>query len=340
MQARELARDADWEELARLARRGGIGGLVASHLEQLEAPRSIRRSLTAVALKTEANNRRLLSVALELCAAAESEGLTLIPLKGIALNLDRPYDDLSLREQSDIDLLARPEQFDAIQELFGTLGCRPSGDHEYSRRHQHHLKFAHGSERAPLLVELHWTAFFVPFQRTKIDAGALEHAQTNETSAGSLRLLDPKDMLLSLALHLAVHRYREQLKWLVDVAEYGRSVAETLDSSSLWQQAAEMRASRAVAHVFKLGRQLLGAPLPQPPEPPRWMPLVTRLSPAAQIVSSERQPGWLRRAAIDVVNHDSVGRGLWALSRKGLELLDRRRIKRQPQDLATVAKGH
>lgn len=325
--AEALSPQADWQEVARLARRGGIGGLVASHLEQFDVPLPVRRSLAALALKVEAYNRLLVKVAVDLCSAARGSGLTLIPLKGIALNLAEPYGDLSLRGQSDIDLLARPDEFDALQRLFAQMGCRPSPDNEYSRRHQHHLRFAYGSERAPLLVELHWTAYFVPFHHDAVDAAVLDRARVHDGPGGALQVLEPCDMLLSVSLHLAVHRYREQLKWLVDVAELGRAFAHELDAETLWERAGKMRATRAVAYVFWLASQLLDAPLPVPPRAFRRTRLLRRLSGPDQIVRSERQPSWLRRALIDMTSHDSLAHGMWALSRKGLELLDRRRMK-------------
>jgi hypothetical protein len=315
-QAEQLGDGADWEHVAMLARRGGIGGLLASHLPHLDAPLQVKRSMSAVALKIEDTNRRLVDIALKVCTAAEKRGLTVIPFKGAALNLGYPYNDLRLREQSDIDLLARPEQFDELRELLTKLGCRPSGQHEHSRREQHEFKFAYGSERAPLLVELHWTPFFEPFQQRETDEAALSQAQVQHSEAGPIRLLDPVDMMLSLALHLTIHRFREQLKWLVDVAELARNLGERLDADELWRRAAAIGCARAVAYAFTLARELLSAPVPTPAAQPTCMDWMQRLSPARDLVRSGRQPGWVTRTAVDMLIHDTFGSGVRAVTRR------------------------
>jgi hypothetical protein len=302
--------------VATLARRGGIGGLLASHTGQFELPEEVKRSMSAAPLMIEQTNTRLVEFALEVCAAAETAGLTLIPFKGAALNLGQPYGDLRLREQSDIDLLARPEQFEQLRELLADLGCRPSGEHEHSRRRQHELKFAYGGKRAPLLVELHWTPFFEPFQQRQTDEAALGRAVPVERQGRVIRLLDSVDTMLSLALHLAVHRYREQLKWLVDVAELARQLGDRLDGPELWRRASAIQAVRAVSRAFELARELLGAPLPAPPARPRCIGLMRRLSPAVRLVRSQHQPSWPRRAAIDLLLHDSLRHALRAHARR------------------------
>jgi len=306
----ELSKRASWQRVAELARRGGIGGLLASHLGQFDAPLEVKRTMSAVALMIEDTNKRMVDVTLEVCTAAAREGLTLIPFKGAALNLGTPYNDLRLREQSDVDLLARPDQLDRLRELLRALGCRPGGKHEHSRRERHELRFAYGSERAPLLIELHWTPFFGAFQQRQANEAALAHAQLSERNGEPISLLDPPDTMISLALHLAVHRYREQLKWLVDVAELGRRLGDSLDAPELWRRADAIHVQRAVAYVFALARELLDAPLPPAPRRPGWMRLLRRLSPAERLVRSSRQPGWFVGTAVDLLSHDSLRYGL------------------------------
>jgi hypothetical protein len=325
--AAELTPHVEWQELGRLASRGGIGGLIATHAMQLDAPTTFKRALTAVTLRIEASNRKLIGLARRLCAAAEAEGLAIIPLKGTALNLAGPYRDLGLREQCDIDLLARPDQLETVERLFRRLGCRPQGSREYSRRYQHHFKFTHGDPSAPVLIELHWTAFHSSFHRLDHDVAALLRSHCVEVEGDTLRMLDPVDTMLSVALHLAVHRYREQLKWLVDVAELGRQRGPTLDWEQLWRRAGALGAKRAVAYAFRLASELLQAPLPMPPGSARLLALTQRLSPPEQLIASCPQPGWGQRAAIDLLGHDGPVGGLRSLVRKGRELVYRRRTK-------------
>ena len=79
----------------------------------------------------------------------------------------------------------------------------------------------------------------------------------------SVDVLDPIDSLLSVGLHLAQHRYRVQLKWLVDVAEVARYYEPAIDWDEFWRRTQELGALRAMTYVFVLAKELLQAPLPQ-----------------------------------------------------------------------------
>jgi hypothetical protein len=313
--------DVDWAELFELAARGGLCGLVSRHIEResLPLPAVWRRRFWMSALCTEARNRVLVTEARRLCALAEAQGLTLIPLKGAALNLGRPYDDLGLRAMVDLDLLTRREEMAALEELLARSGYSRHGDRATYLRWYHHTAFKRQVHGVDVLVELHWTALHVMYSREAIDAEVIARARIR--SVEGLRLLDPAAMLLSVALHVAVHRYRSGLKWLVDVAELARSTGAELDWDWLWRTARAAGAGRSLGHVFELARLLLDAPLPAA----RGLlePVLGHLCPPEAVVRSERQPRLLESLLINLLQYDSPLDGLRYALHKGAEVLQR-----------------
>lgn len=336
----KLAARADWPELTRLAIRGGIAGLIVAHSGRVAMPRRAVHALAAHSLATEAQNRALLAHALHLCGSAEAQGLTLVPLKGIALQVAGIYPQPGMRAQCDIDLLTERSQIDAVDALLRQAGFVYRGDPGYALRHQHHLKYVlSGASGSHTLVELHWTPFFVTYGHARSDAAALARvtevaSAPTDPGAGEppLRLLDPVDTLLSVGLHLAVHRYRGQLKWLVDVAELARRDGPHLAWNELWERAAELQAVKALDRVFALARNLLDAPLPPPPRRGTLGPaLLARLSEPMALLEAEDQPPWSRRLLIDLLQRDRPTAALGNLLDKGLELLDRYQGLRLPR---------
>lgn len=338
--ALRLAPQADWAELQRFAIRGGIAGLVATHASAIGMPRPTLYALTAHGLAIEAHNRALLTLGRQLCGRAAARGLTLIPLKGTALQLDGLYPRPGLRAQCDLDLLTDRDQLPALDALLREHGLQDRGDPTYALRHQHHLKYS-GSDGhgRPLLVELHWTPFFVTYGDARSDGAALarvtEGASTPTDQEGDgppLALLDPVDTLLSVALHLAVHRYRGQLKWLVDVAELARRDGPRQDWTELWARAAALAAVTALDRVFALARDLLQAPLPPAPRLGRLRSaLLARLSEPSALIQAEDQPSWSRCLLIDLLQRDRPTAALGNLLDKGRELVDRRHGLRLPR---------
>jgi hypothetical protein len=327
--------DADWAELFELARRGGVCGLVSRHIERgrLPLPAAWRKRFCAAALCTEAQNRVLVAEARRLCAAAEEEGLTLIPLKGAALNMGLPYADLGLRPMVDLDLLTRRGEMAHLEGLLLRCGFSPCGQRATYLRWYHHTGYFRQVGGIGVLVELHWTALHVMYGHPGIDGEVVARAGLRSVEGEPLRFLDPAAMLLSVALHVAVHRYRAGLKWLVDVAELARSTAAEIDWDWLWRTAHAAGARRALSHVFHLARHLLAAPLPAE-RGSLLQSALGHLSPPETLVCSAPQPRLLGRVAINLLQYDSPLDGLAYAFHKGAEILERTTGIERPRWLA------
>jgi hypothetical protein len=321
---RARAAGADWAAILELARRGGVAGMVARHIEaeHLPVPADVRRRLAALALQAEARGRVQLAEARRLCAAAGTRGLTLIPLKGAALLLEGVYGDPSLRSMVDVDLLTRRDEVDALAGLLASEGYEPLGEPEGYLRWYHHLAFIRRVTGVDVIVELHWTALHVMYSRPAVDAVIVARSRVVTVDGVLMRGLDPAARLLAVALHVAVHRYRAGLKWLVDVSELARAAPGDLEWDWLWRTARGLGARRALAYVFALARELLDAPLPeQPLPPPLWA--LRAVCPAGTVVASASQPGLPWRLLINLLQYDSPAGPLGYALHKGAELLER-----------------
>jgi hypothetical protein len=319
---RALAPRVRWPELVQLARRGGVAGLVARGAAEVGAPRDALLELTKSALLTQAQNQVFADETLRLCGAAAEQGLTLVPIKGAALNL-LLYRDLGLRAMCDLDLWASRPQLAAVEALLQRCGYRDETPRGYALRHSHHLKYILELGPRRVMVELHWTGLLADYASPDEEQRMLARARPQQLDPDGPRLglLHPDDLTLVVILHLAVHRYRAQLKWLVDVAELARAFA--VDWPALWAAAGRVGGLRAATLAALLARELLDAPIPTPPRAPWLLDWLRRASPPADLVASEPQASWPRRALVNLLAYDSPLHGLRFLARKGDELLER-----------------
>ena len=322
---RTLGERVDWGALSRLAQRGGVAGLVARNLEGLGAPRQMRLALTHAALLGQARTQPLLDEGQRLCAAACAEGLTLVPLKGTALHLIDVYEP-GLRTQCDLDLLAPREELEALDGLLRRAGWQEDAEHRsYALRHQHHLTYWRDGQR--MLLELHWTGLLAQFSDRAVERALLARCVTRQVRGQPLRLLATSDLCFLVILHFCFHRFRAQLKWLVDIAELARAGGAELRWDEVYGLARRVGALRATTLAVELARELLDAPIPPPPRRPRLLPALARLAPALALVRSEPQPSLRERALIDLLAYDSPLHGARFLGRKAVELLERRGLR-------------
>jgi hypothetical protein len=327
--ARWYAARSDLGELARLAIRGGIPGIVAASLEEVRLegmPRAAGRELAFAALQTEAANRALLGETRALCGLAAERGLTLVPFKGMALYLGRPYRDLGSRSSVDVDLVAPRAELLEAERLILASGHLAKPGRRYFLRHHQHLGFSASRGGRAISVELHWTPFFLLFGTRASDQAALERLVEHEHEGARYRLFDLEDTLLALLLHLGNHRFAGQLKWLVDVAELIRFAGAGLDWEELWARADRLGGVGAAGLGLRLVDSLLG------PIPIRWPRLglrdLARIAAAGRLLPgagfwSERPPSGGRGVLLDLLLRDRPGERLAHLVYKLAELYER-----------------
>jgi hypothetical protein len=271
------------------------------------------------------------------CSQAEASGLMLIPLKGAALNMGLPYQDLGLRSMCDLDLLAQRRQFEEIEALLRDEGYCPIMDRSYYRRHSHHFHYKKDLGKDTISLELHWTPLLKMFCHPVLEDEMFRRSRLHLFQGRSIRVLQPEDFTLGILMHLVAHRYRDQLKWLVDLAEVAHHFP--LDWNVIWQHAERLGALRATTMAIMHAQTLLEAPIPPSSSTPFLLPLLHALNPESNLLTSQPQPSWVERALIDLLAYDSPAQGLLFLLRKNSELLERYGHLRLPDGLTLAVRS-
>lgn len=124
--SRLLTLEPDWPRLAADAERHGLGAFLHGHLHTLSAagvPPAIREALALSARTCVAWNLRLRHELECLLAAFDQVSIAVMPLKGPVL-ADQLYPDPLLRSTGDLDLLVRPDDCGAAEDVLQGLGYR------------------------------------------------------------------------------------------------------------------------------------------------------------------------------------------------------------------------
>lgn len=240
----------NWEILVALAETEGLAPALGFALKTVAweaVPAAARERLTRHL--TESTARHLL-MSHELGRALrrfEAEDVPVIPLKGPVL-ADTLYLHPALRPFSDLDLLIRPEDLFRADELLHALGYRRLAD-------AHSWSFDITYDRATLYegpadlrVDLHWGLVNDPRYSWNHREGlsvwdrAIRIPVAGETARG----LCPEDLLLYLALHLAIHHSLAGLVWYWDLALILDRWAGALDWESVIGRASRWRVRRAL----------------------------------------------------------------------------------------------
>ena len=205
-----------------------------------------------------------------LLGAFEGAGIDVIPLKGPAL-AEALYRDPGLRPFTDLDLLVRRQDAARAVAVLGELGYRHLGWQRslaYELAHAPAACFVAGGGALP--VDLHWGLVGFPAGTAPLAPGAeasvWERAVATERWGRRVLALAPEDLVLYLALHLAVHHPLAGLVWRLDLALLLRRHGPALDWDALVARAGAWRARgalyfalAAVEYAFAPG--VPGAPL-------------------------------------------------------------------------------
>ena len=211
----------DWAKVCSQVIRHGVVGSFCHIMGQLDWPHV--PVATKDRLKTERRLQvvRALAQEAELCRVASlfaASGVTLIPLKGVALSQEL-YGDPFMRSSGDIDILVRVEDVPRAEELLVGLCYRNAiGFHSFSRRQQLHIiRSEHHHEyindESGIHIELHWRSYLW----NEAQVSALWDGSLPSKWAANGNQLSKVDNILFLADHGARHGW-QRLKWLSDLA--------------------------------------------------------------------------------------------------------------------------
>jgi hypothetical protein len=293
--ARDLLPDAGallaWPRLLERAEGERVAALLYALTRTLEVPAPVAARLRSAWLAF--GRQHLLGVAAlrALLDAFEGASVPVIPLKGPALG-EALYAEPGLRPFTDLDLLVRRADVPRAVELLATLGYRPL---EYERPLAYDLAYATAACFVPadpqpgrFPIDLHWNlvSFVAGNTPATLDAEELwPRAVVDARWGRPVLALGREDLLLYLALHLAVHHPLEGLAWQLDLALLLRRQGTGIDWDEVVARASRWCLRSAVYFALKRVEDRFAAGVPAPvlsrlrPRGPRgaWLDRLARL---------------------------------------------------------------
>lgn len=236
----------DWEQLVRETNTHGITPLFYKSVQTsgISVPEEARKKMHAAYLRAAEQNIRRYHCLGKVFAVCDGAGIPVIPLKGMYL-AQHVYQDIALREMSDVDVLVRKKDLDAFESILAASGFMPMQQNKIPFLERgRHLRYV--IDESGLLVEVHWD-LMDPGDDVQIDIEALwERSKPLGYPGGCIRALSPEDLLLHLCVHLANHTFCLGLRGLYDLAMTVHVFMNVMDWNKLYDIAVTWNAVRAL----------------------------------------------------------------------------------------------
>jgi len=263
---RELTAGAlDWNYLFADAAQNSLRPLLARHLSacaaELVPPQQLKRLADAV----RANTARCLILTAELIQVMDrfrEAGIPAVPYKGPVLAV-QAYEDVTLREFEDLDIVLRQQDMARANEIITSLGYRGKfpwvlspgagsalvpGEYQYSDRLRR------------MVLELHTERTLRHFPLPPDLDDLARRLVPVFLSGHEIRTFAPEDALVMLCIHGAKD-FWGKISWIADIAELIRA-CPTMDWDAAFRRADSWNARRIVHFGLALASEVLGAQLP------------------------------------------------------------------------------
>ncbi|MBD3379965.1 MAG: hypothetical protein GF408_05825 [Candidatus Omnitrophica bacterium] len=244
----------DWDKVLGVSEENQVTPLVYRNLQVLKGfPDKIFMSLRESAARTMARNTLILS-RMEKFSRKEDA----LFLKGFPFAVD-VYEDPSLREFSDVDVLVR--DMDAFGRVLSEEGFHPD-DNEEDDGYRSQRTYA---DKDGLVIDAHVDAIGrrLHSEMTGLGEGMWEGARHLEYGGLKLKTPDLEHTLIFQAVHLAMHHGFSGLKWLVDINEFVRRYENEIDWERLLELCSKYKVKRPVYYTLLFTRDLFDTPVPE-----------------------------------------------------------------------------
>lgn len=263
-----VRRGVDWNRLSSYAGWHRVLPVLHSTLARLQPegmPDDARERIAANAGVTLRNNLLIAGELARLARLFAERGIAMVPFKGPLLAL-RLYGGLSLRPFTDLDLLIRPVDIPAAQDLLVGAGYHPLVPLEGAQqrayfRYEHDRTFVMSRGGGRVTLELHWR-FFARYVAFPFDLDRFrDHLDRVPLGGIDVPSLPAEELLLLLALHGAKHRF-SALGWILDVARLPEAFPG-FDWERTVRLARESGTTRVLHLALRLADALWGMPMPE-----------------------------------------------------------------------------
>lgn len=252
-----LNHDLNWAFLLKIARRHHVISLLHRSLDPSHAgciPGDILNQLRQTSYRVALYNTLLTHELLDLLTCLEKNHIPAIPYKGPVLAAS-VYQDLGLRQFSDLDLLVKPEDFHQAQAVLRTQGYCLQGSLGWEAH------FKHGCQQ--LIVDLHQrtTPIFFAFELSFEHLWS--HLETLTLADSKVPQLQPEHLLLILCVNLVKDccHWKLRLVQMCDVAQLLR-VYPQLNWSLVLSLAKDLGCQRLLFLALCLVQDLLDVNYP------------------------------------------------------------------------------
>ena len=245
--------DAEWNSLLPLALSHGVAPLLFANLRERVLPVPARDQLRHVFLSNSIRNEKLLAEQQRIFDAFSKKSLAVWPLKGPHLS-QTLYGDPAVRQVADLDLLIRPIDLAACDELLQSSGyTRQAHGDIASLRDAGELIYLRSAPDAAATIN-----FAVDLQQRVLPYGR------RDPLADRIRAqnLTPENLLLLLCVNQIAHRFA-RLKYLLDVAACLRALPANFDWNEFIASAQFLSFTPGIYWSLYWAREAAGAPVPE-----------------------------------------------------------------------------
>lgn len=193
----------------------------------------------------------------------ERERIPVIPLKGLVL-AENLYRHPGLRPSQDLDLLVRSEHGEAVADLLRRLGYDRVDEGPLLRFDRPYDAATLYQAPSGLFLDVHFTLLSEAgyWWDDRQGQSVWDRAVPIAVAGGPALGLCPEDLLLYLAMHVAVHHCVAGLLWLYDVFLLLERWGGTLGWAMLSERAGSWRVQTAICVVLREVEILFGARIP------------------------------------------------------------------------------
>jgi putative nucleotidyltransferase-like protein len=255
-----LEQDISWTGVLALAQSHALIPILYRNLSERAdlAPTEMLRDLHDSAQRHTRQALRLTHSLREILVRMDSLGVEAIPVKGPAL-AQTLFQNVALRQFSDLDILVRPEDVCRAKAALEDLGYTCSLALTKAQQAAYinsGYEYSFDGTTGKGLIELQWRVL-PRFYAVDFDFPRLFTESTFVEFAGTrVRTLRAEDLLLVLCAHAAKHVW-ERLAWTRDIAELMQSPA--IDWERARQQAERLGIVRILGISLVLARDLFAA---------------------------------------------------------------------------------
>ena len=263
----ECASFDGWKLFTDLAVRHGVAALVWQNISDLSltshVPEAERIIMEGLRFKSIARVTYITSVAAEVTAALEREGIRVVLLKGLALE-HTVYGSRGLRQMSDADLLVAPADALRARDILVSAGFVSMPMKSKLYRHiildiGNHLPEL---RRGGMSVDLHYRLF--SSEGVEMVTGAIAEAEVITAAGNTFHVLPPVTAFLGLVSHIFKHDVKGefQLRLYTDIYLLLRKHGPGIINSNLPAAAKQAGIQGEVRVVLTVMQQVWGLKIP------------------------------------------------------------------------------